>query len=135
MPKWLCALIIATLVFAASSAVAKNAKPMTNQDVINLVQAKISQDSILMAIENSKTDFDTSSSALIELNKRGVPDAVVQAMMRADEPKQAVAPASTKSAPAHAGSLFNPEEVTLLDGPNALRCTISRRKSAPRRAH
>lgn len=121
MAKWLFAFLTFALVFTATPSFAKSAKPMTNRDVINLVHAKISQDSILLAIEGSKTAFDTSATALIELNKEGVPDAVIQAMMRADAPKPAAGSASTSSSVASkatntAYGAFNPEEVILLDG-------------------
>ena len=121
MSKWLCVVLVALLAFMAAPAEAKNAKTMTNKDVIALVQAKIAQDSILMAIDSSKTDFDTSPTALIELNKAGVPDTIVQAMMRAGAPKPSIGsgpaplPAAAGRAAGPAGA-FNPEEVLLFDG-------------------
>jgi len=114
MSKFLCALLIALLAFAASPALAKNAKPMTNRDVIELVHAKIATDSILLAIEKAKPAFDTSATALIELNKQGVPDTVVQAMIRAEDQPEATAPQAT-AAPARSTG-FNPEEVIVIDG-------------------
>ena len=110
----LALVVFALLVFAGDAALAKNATPMTNQDVINLVHAKIAQDSIVLAIERSKPEFDTSANALIQLNKEGVPDTVVQAMIRAeDQPASVVS--NTPAAQYHSAS-FNPEEVVLLDG-------------------
>ena len=47
------------------------AKPalLTNQDVIKLTQAKISEDIIIAKIQQSKTRFDTSVEALVTLQK------------------------------------------------------------------
>ncbi len=117
MLKHLLALFVTLSMVCICPATAKNAKPMTNQDVVNLVQAKVAQDSILMAIERAKPGFDTSPTALIELNKKGVPDAIVQAMIRAgDELAPAASKANGNSHAATALGLFNPEEVILLDG-------------------
>jgi hypothetical protein len=59
------------------------AKPigMTNQDVIKLTQAKLSDDLIIAKIQQSKTRFDTSVEALVALQKAGVSERVIQAMM------------------------------------------------------
>jgi hypothetical protein len=73
--KFLCALLIALLAFATTPAVAKSAKPITNRDVINLVHAKITPDSILLLVEKSKPGLDTSATAVIELSKQGLDDA------------------------------------------------------------
>lgn len=123
MLRYLLAFIIVFSVICPAEA--KSAKPMTNQDVINLVHAKVGQDSILMAIQRAKPGFDVSPNALIELNKQGVPDTVVQAMIRAgDEPAPVASKprASSHGATATASGSFNPEEVILLDG--ALRITM-----------
>ena len=59
------------------------AKPalLTNQDVIKLTQAKISEDIIIAKIQQSKTRFDTSVEALVTLQKAGVSERVIKAMM------------------------------------------------------
>ena len=54
---------------------------MTNQDVIKLTQAKLSDDLIIAKIQQSKTRFDTSVEALVTLQKVGVSERVIQAMM------------------------------------------------------
>jgi hypothetical protein len=69
------------------------AKPagMTNQDVIKLTQAKLSDDLIIAKIQQSKTNFDTSVEALVTLQKVGVSERVIQAMMNPAAAPQAVA--------------------------------------------
>jgi hypothetical protein len=48
--------------------------PMTNQDVIKLVKAKIAEDLIIAKIKQSKTKFDVSVDGLVALKDAGVSD-------------------------------------------------------------
>ena len=78
------------------------AKPavMTNQDVIKLTQAKISEDIIIAKIQQSKTRFDTSVEALVTLQKAGVSERVIQAMMNpATTPQPATKPTPPATTP------------------------------------
>lgn len=68
---------------------------MTNQDVIKLTQAKLSDDLIIAKIQQSKTRFDTSVEALVTLQKTGVSERVIQAMMNPTAPP----PPATKPIP------------------------------------
>lgn len=78
---------------------------MTNQDVIKLAQAKISEDIVITKIQQSKTNFDTSVEALVALQKAGVSERVIKAMMN---PAAASQPASNPEpktiAPARSGA-------------------------------
>ena len=56
-------------------------KALTNLDVVKLVKSGIPTDTILLAIENSKTSFDTSPDALIALSKNGVNKTIINAML------------------------------------------------------
>jgi hypothetical protein len=58
-------------------------KPLTNADVVKLVQAGLGDDTILLAIQNSNTNFDTSPEALIDLKAKGVSPAVLNAVLKA----------------------------------------------------
>ena len=113
MTRFLCALAICMLTFSGGAALAKGAKPMTNQDVINLVHANVSQNSIILAINGAKPDFDTSADGLIALSKQGVPDPVIQAMIGAESQPT---PASAPSVAIGTSGTANPEELILLDG-------------------
>jgi S1-C subfamily serine protease len=57
---------------------------LTNEDVVKMVQAGLSTDQIVAKIKKSETDFDTSPSALAVLPKRGVPNAILLAMLEID---------------------------------------------------
>lgn len=77
---------------------------LSNRDVIDLVKAKMAESTIIRAIHNGKTEFDTSPQALIALSKAGVPTAIIDAML---------APAERTVV---AGDQINPEEVIMISG-------------------
>jgi len=79
---------------------------MTNQDVIRLVKAKVSDDLVVAKINQSKTRFDTSVDALVALKEAGVSDTVVSAMMNAGAGSSSAPPKpATSSAPTPAGAI------------------------------
>jgi serine/threonine protein kinase len=53
---------------------------LTDNDVLEMVQAKVSTPIIISHIQSSQTKFDLSTAAIIRLTKAGVPDSVIQAM-------------------------------------------------------
>lgn len=53
---------------------------LTNDNIIDLVQAKVATSVILGQIRSSKTNFTLSSAELIRLTKAGVPAAVIEVM-------------------------------------------------------
>lgn len=61
---------------------------LTNESVIELIKAGLSEGIILTKIKNSKTEFDTSSSALMKLKENNVSDNVIMTMLEA-KPKVA----------------------------------------------
>jgi len=82
-------------VFMPARARAQAAAPLTNDDVIKMVQAKLPDGVIVAKIKSSPCKFDTSTDSLIKLKQAGISDAVMQAMTEAGVP-----PASTTAAPA-----------------------------------
>jgi Protein kinase domain len=72
---------------AANSTAAGEIKPspladaiLTNDDVLEMVQAKVSAPLIISHIQASKTKFNLSTAEIIRLTKAGVPDTVIQTM-------------------------------------------------------
>lgn len=63
---------------------------LTNQDIITMLKAGLPPDVVIAKIKATHGEFDTSPGVLEELKSRGVPDAVIVAMIQA----------STTSAPA-----------------------------------
>lgn len=80
------AFALVSLLVAQSAAFAyqdPDAPPMTNEDVVKLVKAKVSPEEIITKIESSRCHFDTSPSVLAELRYKGIPNSVLMAMVRA----------------------------------------------------
>ena len=109
--RWFSALVVGLMLTAPAVAQA----PMTNQSVIDLAKAKMSDDIILSAIRGSKPSFDLSADGLIALKNAGVSDAVLQEMLRVNSGGAAAPAAAAAGGAAVAGGL-NPEEVVLIDG-------------------
>ena len=72
--------------------------PMTNQDVIKLVKANISEDIIIAKIKQSKTRFDVTIDGLVALKQAGVSDNLINVMMNPAAPVPPPAPASPPAA-------------------------------------
>jgi len=68
---------------------------VTNQTVLDMVNAKLPSDIIITKIQTSKTSFDLSTDALIKLNQNSVSSDIVKAMM---QKSSAPAPAATAAA-------------------------------------
>ena len=87
---------------------------VTNKDIVNLLEAGMTEDVVLQAIASGEPKFDTSSGALIKLKQKGATPAILKAMMPSKEkPGSIVNPAPTKAI----ASGLNPEEIVLaLDG-------------------
>jgi hypothetical protein len=63
------------------SAQASATAALTNDDVVRMVGAGLGDDTVIAKIRGSKTGFDTSAEALIDLKKAGLSDAVIRAMI------------------------------------------------------
>jgi hypothetical protein len=62
---------------------------LTNETVINLVEAGFSEGTIIKRIESSPSEFDLSPAKLAELRKRRVTDAIIAAMTSAMDGSEA----------------------------------------------
>jgi hypothetical protein len=84
MRKIKIALIFAVcLLFVTSAVTAQKAKnTITNADVVEMVKAALPESTIILAIQQSEPNFDTSPKALIELSKQGVSQKVMDAMLQ-----------------------------------------------------
>jgi hypothetical protein len=85
---------LAVLVLAAGVVMAQK-RPLTNDEVIQMVQAGFDEETIVKAIEASEPNFDTSVAGLIALKDANVPQGVINAILtatqRAAEQKEAAA--------------------------------------------
>ena len=93
----LCLLSVAATVSPAM-AQGNSAQVLHNEDVVQMVRAKLSDGLIVAKIKSSACRFDTSTSQLIKLKSEGVSDAVLKAMAECGAP--AAAPAAAATTPA-----------------------------------
>jgi hypothetical protein len=57
--------------------------PLNNKDVLQMVEKKLSAETIVQTIKASPCTFDTFPSVMKELKRRGVPEEVLEAMLDA----------------------------------------------------
>lgn len=66
-------------------------KTLTNADVIAMVKAGLPENTVVLAIQQGPTEFDTSPQALIQLKNQGVSPKVLDAMLQAGRPAESQA--------------------------------------------
>lgn len=59
----------------------KSADPISNNEILAMIEAGFSDGLVLSKIRNSNCNFDTSTDSLIKLKKAGASDAVIQEML------------------------------------------------------
>jgi hypothetical protein len=74
-------------------------KPLVNADIVKMVKAGLAEGTIVLAIQNKPSAFETSPEELIRLKEQGVTQAVLNAMLNASNPAPA-APAPSELPPA-----------------------------------
>ncbi|MFY9314907.1 MAG: glycine zipper 2TM domain-containing protein [Burkholderiales bacterium] len=84
MKRFLCMLMFAVPLAAIAA-------PMTNEDVIKMVQGGLGEATVIQAIDSAEPNFDTSADGLVKLKQGGVSDAVIQRIMA----KKSGAPAAS----------------------------------------
>lgn len=96
---------IACLALTAASVVGqKSAKPLTNDDVLAMVNKKMPESVIVSAIKSTPGEYDTSTNELIRLNSAGVTEVELNAMIGA-----AHKGTNTNAGPAHIAAAADTE--------------------------
>lgn len=91
-------ILIVLAVVMAPAVVSQDAqKPLTNTDIEKLESSGVGNQTILLMIQKNRTNFDTSSEAIIALKKAGVSDAVLNAMIGAPTSSAVVPPSPSPS--------------------------------------
>jgi hypothetical protein len=85
--------LILTPAFATATPGETDITPLSNKDVLTMVQKHVPEEVIIRAIKSSPCTFDTFPPVLKDMKRRGVPDAVLQAMVEAPYGPSAVATA------------------------------------------
>jgi tetratricopeptide (TPR) repeat protein len=105
MKRYLIQTIVAAIAFAAMSSFSGDARAITVEEVMTLARLNIPEGDIIKAIEKDRTLFDLKIQDILELKKAGVPDGVIQFMLKTPQMYGAAAPApapATGTAPAQA---------------------------------
>ena len=63
-------------------------KTLTNNDILELIETELSSDLIITMIETYPSEFETDLAKILALKKAGVPEAVLQAMLKATAAKR-----------------------------------------------
>ncbi|HZR33075.1 MAG TPA: hypothetical protein VFA76_14615 [Terriglobales bacterium] len=96
--------LIACVLLSVALVVAQQSKPLSNDDVVSMTKNHLPESVIINAIQANETQFDTSANGLIALQKAGVSQSVMDAMLAAQKNKRnTAASAATASAPASSG--------------------------------
>ncbi len=77
------ALLLLTPSLASAFAGEPDITPLSNKDVLSMVQSHLSEEAIISTIKASPCTFDTFPPVLRDMKRRGVSDAVLQAMIEA----------------------------------------------------
>jgi hypothetical protein len=83
LPFGFALLLLLTPSLATAFAGDPDVTPLNNKDVLSMVQSHVSEESIIKTIKSSACTFDTFPPVLRDMKRRGVPDAVLQAMIEA----------------------------------------------------
>jgi hypothetical protein len=96
-------ILLAISVCAVTASFGQTQKPITNADIVNMTKQAFDPSLIVKDIQSSKTDFDTSPQALIDLKNAGVDKSVMDAMLSAQATKPSDAVDAVRSTPISAG--------------------------------
>jgi hypothetical protein len=83
MPLAIGLLLVLVPSFAYALPGESDITPLNNRDVLMMVQKHLSEEAIVKAIKTSPCTFDTFPPVLQDMKRRGVSDAVLQAMVDA----------------------------------------------------
>ncbi len=95
--------LAAVLLLAAGAVFSQSNKPLTNDDVVQMVKGGFDESTTIAAIDSAATNFDTSVQALMALKTAGVSEKVISSMLVATKKKsEAAKPTAVAAAPAAA---------------------------------
>ena len=102
-------LLAAALMFAAGAAFSPSNKPLTNDDVVQMVKGGFDETTTIAAINASEPNFDTSVQALLALKAAGVSEKVISAMLNAAKKKTEATRPMAAAAAATPTTAANPD--------------------------
>jgi len=111
------ALLTSLLLFVLSAtllALGQTKKPLTNNDVVQMVKAGFDEATIVKAIQANETNFDASVDALVALRTAGASKPIIDAMLEAEARNKDAASAAV---PAAATSANDPNAQPAMSNP------------------
>jgi hypothetical protein len=119
--------LVPLFLLLGATTVAQTRKPLTNDDILQMVKEGFTEEVIIKAIEANKSDFDTSLPGLRTLKNAGLNEKIINAMLSASsrKPEAPTAAAAAKGLPEEIGvyliegeklTEIQPEIVTLRSG-------------------
>jgi hypothetical protein len=137
-------LVLSSTAFCRASSAQQTQKPLTNAGVIKMVKAKLSESVVVATIQSSPANFDISPDGLIALQKAGVTqnemDAIVAAQKAAHGSSATAAPTNADAggaspAPAAApGPRWQMPSVTVLESGGAQALPLEKTQLAETKA-
>ncbi|MBK9315808.1 MAG: hypothetical protein IPM55_16415 [Acidobacteria bacterium] len=124
-------LFVLYCLLCTSIVLAQNEKaPLKNADIIEMLKAELPESTIILAIQQSPSNFDTSAQGLIQLKKEGASPKILEAILKSSEKSQTSgteepdkpAPGGPSGADNESGFL----EIFLLDGTVIGQCKCKR---------
>jgi hypothetical protein len=106
----------ATLVLVCGVALAQSGKPLTNDDVLAMVQKKLPESVIVGAIKSTPGNYDTSPNELIRLNSAGLTENELNAMVSAKSSEVQPAAATSGTADSAPTRKWQMPTVTVTQG-------------------
>ena len=134
MVRRVATLLLLVVSISGFAAAQQSRAPLTNADVVKMVKARISEQTIVLAIKDVPNNFDMSAQALIHLKKAGVSEGIIDAMLLATQPKRApvsqpVKPVTGEDLIEKALNAFGPHDKLI--SIHSIRWTASGSQSAP----
>jgi len=103
--------LAAALLLPAGGVFSQSNKPLTNDDVVQMVKGGFDESTTIAAIDAGNTSFDTSVQALMALKTAGVSEKVISSMLAASKKKAEAAKPAAAAVPAAAANPDVPEDM------------------------
>ncbi len=80
---WIAPTVLFVTIGWSATLLGQSEEVLRNADIVTMTNARLAADTIVLKIETSTTQFDTSADALATLKAAGVPDVAITAMIKA----------------------------------------------------
>jgi len=102
-------IFVVVVLLATGAAFSQSSKPLTNDDVIQMVKGGFDESTTIAAIDSAQANYDTSVPALLALKAAGVSEKVISAMLAATKKKSEGTKPTAAAAPPTPAPAANPD--------------------------